>query len=40
MTDAEIVSILRPDGTVDPLLDPGLPDPERTLRAIRASMDF
>ncbi|MBF8260465.1 MAG: cbiB, partial [Actinobacteria bacterium] len=28
MTDSEILSVLRPDGTVDPLLDPGLPDPE------------
>ena len=28
MTDAEILSVLRPDGTVDPSLDPGLPDPE------------
>ncbi|MBE0605949.1 MAG: hypothetical protein IH610_06635, partial [Deltaproteobacteria bacterium] len=28
MADAEILSALRPDGTVDPSLDPGLPDPE------------
>ena len=28
MTDAEIVSVLRPDGTVDPSHDPGLPEPE------------
>ncbi len=28
MTESEILSVLRPDGTVDPLLDPGLPDPE------------
>ena len=28
MADAEILSALRKDGTVDPLLDPGLPDPE------------
>jgi len=28
MTNAEIVSVLRPDGTVDPAHDPGLPDPE------------
>ncbi|MBP2685400.1 MAG: 2-oxoisovalerate dehydrogenase subunit alpha, partial [Deltaproteobacteria bacterium] len=28
MTEAEILSVLRPDGTVDPLFDPGLPDPE------------
>ena len=28
MTESEILSVLRPDGTADPLLDPGLPDPE------------
>jgi len=28
MTDTEILSVLRPDGTVDPVRDPGLPDPE------------
>ena len=28
MTDPEIVSVLRPDGTVDPTHDPGLPDAE------------
>jgi pyruvate dehydrogenase E1 component alpha subunit len=28
MTDAEIVSVLRKDGTADPARDPGLPDPE------------
>ena len=28
MTGAEILSVLRPDGTADPARDPGLPDAE------------